>query len=78
MQIFHQLDEKISELFLANFHQDRLYIKINFRLKIEISIYGKLWVNNKIYVSEVSRLKISVLDPQHDHFVDTETGVSYK
>ena len=26
MQIFHQLDEKIAETFLADFHQDRLYI----------------------------------------------------
>ena len=26
MQIFHQLDEKIAETFLAHFHPDRLYI----------------------------------------------------
>ena len=25
IQIFHQLDEKIEETFLAHFHQDRLY-----------------------------------------------------
>ena len=27
MQIFHQLDEKIAEIFLADFLQDRLYMK---------------------------------------------------
>ena len=26
MQIFHQLDEKIADKFLADFHQDRLYV----------------------------------------------------
>ena len=29
MLLFHQLDEKIAEIFLADFHPDRLYIKVN-------------------------------------------------
>ena len=36
MQIFHQLDEKIAETFLAHFHQDRLYVNGQCTHKIQI------------------------------------------
>ena len=66
MQIFHQLDEKIAEIFLADFHQDRLYIE-NQPVRKSYSYFkenliGKLKAGNDLILttsSTFSRVKDS-------------------
>ena len=55
MQIFHHLDEKIAETFLADFHQDRLYVII-----VSTKLNGKA-ISKHIECQYMRMLNINVI-----------------